>query len=93
MAVTEAAKDNYNQEYQEKIADGINNYEKVVDGYVHGNISAAEVSAAGEKLKQDIATIDVMPDKSVLAEINRDEKTLRDNFSRLAEDIKKAGTK
>ena len=93
LAVTEAAKDNYNQEYQEKIADGINNYEKVVDGYVHGNISAAEVSAAGEKLKQDIATIDVMPDKSVLAEINRDEKTLRDNFSRLAEDIKKAGTK
>ena len=93
LAVTEAAKDNYNQEYQEKIADGINNYEKVVDGYVLGNISAAEVSAAGEKLKQDIAAIDVMPDKSVLAEISRDEKTLRDNFSRLAEDIKKAGTK
>ena len=93
LAVTEAAKDNYNQEYQEKIADGINNYEKVVDGYVLGNISAAEVSAAGEKLKQDIAAIDVMPDKSVLAEISRDEKTLRDNFSRLAEDIKKAGAK
>lgn len=36
IAVAESAKEEYNLEYQNKIADGIDNYEKVIERYLRG---------------------------------------------------------
>lgn len=48
-------KNQHNKDYQENIADGINNYQKVVQAYINGDTSKDEVLAAGAKLKQAVA--------------------------------------
>lgn len=45
----------YNKDYQENIADGINNYRKIVQAYISGDISKDEVLNAGAELKQAVA--------------------------------------
>lgn len=90
IAVMEAVKDNYNLEYQDKVADGISNYEKLVNEFLRGNTSKEMVFAAGEQLKKEISGINVMPDKGILDEINRREAKVKEDLIILTEDIKKA---
>lgn len=89
IAVMEAVKDNYNLEYQDKVADGISNYEKLVNEFLRGNTSKEMVFAAGEQLKKEISGINVMPDKGILDEINRREAKVKEELIILTEDIKK----
>lgn len=90
IAVMEAVKDNYNLEYQDKVADGISNYEKLVNEFLRGNANKETVFAAGEQLKKEISGINVMPDKGILDEINRREAKVKEELIILTEDIKKA---
>jgi len=48
-------KNQHNKDYQENIADGINNYEKIILAYINGDVSKDEVLNAGSKLKQAVA--------------------------------------
>ena len=89
IAVMEAVKDNYNLEYQDKVADGISNYEKLVNEFLRGNANKETVFAAGEQLKKEISGINVMPDKGILDEINRREAKVKEELIILTEDIKK----
>lgn len=93
IAVAESAKDEYNLEYQNKIADGIDNYEKVVERYLRGDASREEVFSAGEKLKEDATLLNVAPDKGVIAELNKDAEMLKSEFAALAAEIRKTEKK
>lgn len=88
IAVAESAKEEYNLEYKNKIADGIDNYEKTVERYFRGDASRQEVVSAGEKLKEDAASLDVAPDKGTLAELNKEAEMLKTEFAALAAEIR-----
>ncbi len=89
IAVMEAVKEDYNLEYQDKVADGISNYEKLVNEFLRGKANKEAVFAAGDRLKKEISGINVMPDKEVLDEINRRETKVKEELIILTEDIKK----
>ena len=91
IAVAESAKEEYNLEYQNKIADGIDNYEKVIERYLRGDASREEVISAGEKLKEDAALLNVAPDKGIIAELNKEAEILKSEFAAIAAEIKKNG--
>ena len=81
VRIVESAKENYNREYNKVIKDGINNYTKIVIAYTKGDDSKENVIAAGNKLKEETAAINVTPASSVLTElqnavveVNKDEK-------------------
>lgn len=56
VQAVENNKNQHNKDYQENIADGINNYQKIVQAYMSGDISKEEVLNAGAKLKQAVAS-------------------------------------
>ena len=93
IAVAESAKEEYNLEYQNKIADGIDNYEKVIECYLRGDASREEVISAGEKLKEDAALLNVAPDKGIIAELNKEAEILKSEFAAMAAEIKKTEKK
>lgn len=93
IAVAESAKEEYNLEYQNKIADGIDNYEKVIERYLRGDASREEVISAGEKLKEDAALLNVAPDKGIIAELNKEAEILKSEFAAMAAEIKKTEKK
>lgn len=88
-AVMEAAKERYNAEYQAKINDGINNYEKTVEMYLNGDISEDIVKKAGEQLKKDVAAIDTVPDKLILDELNSQSEKIKEELAQLSDKIHK----
>ena len=45
----------HNKDYQENVEDGINNYQKIVQAYLSGDVSKDEVLKAGAELKQAVA--------------------------------------
>lgn len=69
VRIVESAKENYNREYNKVIKDGINNYTKIVIAYTKGDDSKENVIAAGNKLKEETAAINVTPASSVLTEL------------------------
>ena len=91
--VIEAVKDNYNQEYNNKVVDGYKNYEKVAIAYVKGDASKKELKDAGVNLKKSIASINVSPDDIVLKEIEKTIKTMQEDLILLKNNVKKAEDK
>ena len=69
VRIVESAQENYNREYNKVIKDGINNYTKIVIAYTKGDDSKENVIAAGNKLKEETAAINVTPASSVLTEL------------------------
>lgn len=85
--IIESAKNRYNQEYQDKIKEGINSYEKVVQAYLSGKAEQQEVIAAGENLKREISQIDVIPDATVIANYTKELDSIKAEIEVLAQDI------
>lgn len=55
LQAIENNKNQHNKDYQENVADGISNYQKIVQAYINGDVSKDEVLNAGAKLKQAVA--------------------------------------
>lgn len=84
ISIVEAIKENYNQEYNELIKDGVNNYTKVAIAYIHGDETAENVQKAGEELKRTVNAINVTPDKEVLGELYKTMADIQSEVENLA---------
>ena len=93
VGVIEAIKDNYNQEYNDKIVGGYKNYEKIAIAYVKGDATKKELKDAGVNLKKSIASIKVTPDNSVMQNIENSIKTMQKELTILSDNVKKAEDK
>lgn len=87
VRILETVKENYNKEYNENIKDGVNNYTKLVIAHLHGDINKDEIKRAGKKLKEKVHQINVMPNKAVLAELNRASENLYQDTENLKKEI------
>ena len=93
VGVIEAIKDNYNQEYNDKIVGGYKNYEKIAIAYVKGDATKKELKDAGVNLKKSIASIKVTPDNSVMQNIENSIKNMQKELTILSDNVKKAEDK
>lgn len=87
--IAENAKNEYNKEYQRKIADGYSNYEKAILAYYNNNATRDEVKEMGSRLKEQVATINTVLDKSTLENYEKELQMVRDKTSELSSDIQK----
>lgn len=90
VSIAENAKERYNREYKDKILDGINNYQKVVQAYKKGNATKDDVTIAGATLKKTVSGVDVTPDKAIMVSYKREVGQVVEEARKLSEDIKKA---
>ncbi len=91
--VIEAVKDGYNQEYNNKIVDGYRNYEKVAVAYVKGDITKKEMKDAGENLTKSIASMNILPDESIMLGIENTLTMIQEDLTTLENNVKKAEDK
>lgn len=89
VEIIEVKKNHYNQEYKNKIKDGLNNYEKAVVAYLKGNINKAEIDSIGQKLRENIRSINTKADSSVIQNYKEDATLVQKEIKNLKEDIEK----
>ena len=87
--IIESAKNRYNREYQEKLVDGINNYEKVIKAYLEGNATKEEVKQTADNLKKEVASINVVPDDNAVKSYKEERLAIKKEMTELASDIEK----
>lgn len=90
VSIAEKAKAKYNSEYKDKIADGINNYQKVVQAYKKGTATKEDVTIAGTVLEREISEINAAPDPAIMVSYKREVEQVVEEARKLGEDIKKA---
>jgi hypothetical protein len=90
VSIAENAKNKYNREYKDKILDGINNYQKVVQAYKKGNATKDDVTIAGATLKKSVSEVNAIPDKAIMVSYKREVGIVIEEARKLSEDIKKA---
>lgn len=87
--IVESAKESYNRQYKEKIEDGLNNYKKIIIAYLNGNAERAEITAAGNTLKMNAASINAAPDVSVIKKYQQETVIVQNEINRLKTEIEK----
>lgn len=87
--MVEQAKNKYNQEYKNKLADGYNNYEKTVLAYFDGNATKDEVKQSGEILKEQASTMNVPTDKHLIKNYKEELQEIQRKTAELTDDIEK----
>lgn len=87
LTIAEDAKAKYNRQYQEKIADGIRNYQKAVLAYVDDNLSKEELLKAGAILRETSSSKEVYADAELLAEYKTKVAAVRLEAEQLAKEI------
>ena len=81
----------YSKLYQEKIVENLNNYQKMVQAYLEGNISAQELRDAGKNLKAEVDAINIFEDNSIFSQYNKENIDIQNSTNKLAEDVKRIG--
>ncbi len=89
VGIIEGIKDSYNKSYKSKIEDGYKNYEKVAIAYIRGDTKKEEFLFAGKKLKTDINSIDIAPDKGVMNGVKIAINSLQKEIGDLGKKIRK----
>lgn len=87
IALIENAKENYNQECQSKLLDGISNYKKVIEGYFRGDVAKKDVIKQGEDLKIAVAQINASIDKQAIAEQRKEIDKIKAEMQAIASEI------
>lgn len=88
ISLMEDIQANYSKQYHEKIADSINNYQKMVQAYIDGHITAQELKDAGNALKAGAEVASV--DGQIFAQYNQENGRVQAETSKLVADVKKA---
>lgn len=78
---------NYSKQYQEKIAANLNNYQKMVQAYIEGNVTAKELREAGNTLKTEVNAVNIFADSNVFAQYNQESEKVKSSTTKLVEDI------
>lgn len=93
IILIENAKSNYAKEYKEKIADSIENYNKVIDMYIRKDASKEDVLKKGEDIKKLVSSFSIRIDEAAKKDINTDIKKAQQELNTLVKDIKEAEEK
>ena len=88
IEVMERVKENYNKEYQKKLIEGIDNYKKVITQHFKGDADIEEVKKVGEKLKEDIAKINIKVDTETLENIQRETEGIKASMQEIVKEVK-----
>ncbi len=89
IVLAENTKEKYNKEFKNKILDGISNYEKVAIAYLNGDATRKDVEKIGLKIKQDAKSMTTSTDMKVMKQIKTEALKLKQDLTKLSEDIKK----
>ena len=89
ISLMESVQNKYSKQYQEKIADNLSNYQKMVQAYLDGNVTAQELREAGTNLKAEVNAIDIFDDSNIFAQYNKENAEVHDSTSKLVEDVKR----
>lgn len=87
IAIVENAKETYNQEYEDKLIDGLVNYRNTVEMYLRGDISKEIVIKKGEELKLAVKQIDTTIDKETLEMQNQETENIKKEIKAIAAEI------
>jgi len=87
IEIAEQNQTRYNKEYQEKMAEGINNYQNAVLAYTEGNITKEEVLKAGALFKNNVASIDVSSNKEQWLSYKQEITAVQKETAELAKEI------
>ncbi len=93
IGIVDGVKTSYNSSYKNKIEDGYKNYEKLAIAYIKGDVSQKEFQEAGKKLKKDAKTLEMTPDRMVIAEVDKKIKEIQIELLGLTKKIKQAEEK
>ncbi len=85
--IIESIKNRYNREYQTKLVDGFNNYERIVQAYLEKNATKEELDQAENKLKKDVSSINVMPDENTIKSYKEEWQMVRKEMAELSAEI------
>lgn len=81
------AKENYNEQYSEKIAAAFDDYSLAISDYYSGKITREGLTAAGEKFKESVASMDASIDQGTIDGLVAAAQQVADKLDTLKEDI------
>lgn len=87
IKIVEEIKENYNKEYNRQVKDGINNYTKAVIAYTKGDATHESIVSLGERLNENMRSINVEPDVNALNELYKTMAAVRLEIENLVTEV------
>ncbi len=86
-AIISDAKESYNEQYSEKIAAAFDDYSLAISDYYSGKITREELTSAGEKFKETIASMEAAIDQETIDGLITAVQEIADKLDTLKENI------